>query len=109
MPLHNLHFMSNRLITTICRQRSTAFLLFLTLAMTACRPSKEAVVDYRFFEKNIDSLNKVVLNLKEPVIQKNDQLVINVSSASLDQTQTQVFNLLGLPLKISLMEKNALK
>lgn len=95
MPLHNLHFMSNRLITTICRQRSTVFLLFLTLAMTACRPSKEAVVDYRFFEKNIDSLNKVVLNLKEPVIQKNDQLVINVSSASLDQTQTQVFNLLG--------------
>ncbi|WP_416439604.1 polysaccharide biosynthesis/export family protein [Phnomibacter sp. MR] len=87
--------MSNRLITTICRQRSTVFLFFLTLAMTACRPSKEAVVDYRFFEKNIDSLNKVVLNLKEPVIQKNDQLVINVSSASLDQTQTQVFNLLG--------------
>lgn len=87
--------MSNRLITTICRQRSTVFLLFLTLAMAACRPSKEAVVDYRFFEKNIDSLNKVVLNLKEPVIQKNDQLVINVSSASLDQTQTQVFNLLG--------------
>lgn len=87
--------MINRLITTICRQRSTVFLLFLTLAMAACRPSKEAVVDYRFFEKNIDSLNKVVLNLKEPVIQKNDQLVINVSSASLDQSQTQVFNLLG--------------
>lgn len=82
-------------MTTLYRHRSSWTILVLAMLMLACRPSKEAVLGYRYFEKNIDSLNKVVLNLKEPVIQKNDQLVINVSSASLDQSQTQVFNLLG--------------
>jgi polysaccharide export outer membrane protein len=65
------------------------------LLLAACRPSKESVTSYRYFEKNLDSLSKVVLSLKEPVIQKHDQLFILVSSASLDQSQTQVFNLLS--------------
>lgn len=65
------------------------------LLLAACRPSKESITNYRYFEKNLDSLSKVVLSLKEPVIQKHDQLTILVSSASLDQSQTQVFNLLS--------------
>ncbi|MCU0335257.1 MAG: polysaccharide biosynthesis/export family protein [Chitinophagaceae bacterium] len=65
------------------------------LVLAACRPSKESIASYRYFDKNLDSLSKVVLKLKEPVIQKHDQLTIVVSSASLDQSQTQVFNLLS--------------
>lgn len=70
---------------------AAALLIFLQ----ACSPPQRVVADYRFFEKNLDSLNNLVVSLKEPVIQKNDQLFINVSSASLDQSQTQVFNLLS--------------
>ncbi|HSC54404.1 MAG TPA: polysaccharide biosynthesis/export family protein [Phnomibacter sp.] len=76
------------------RNTGTSGLVFLMALLFACKPSQKAISDYRFFEKNLDSLSKTVLSLKPPVIQNHDQLSINVSSASLDQTQTAVFNLL---------------
>jgi polysaccharide export outer membrane protein len=54
---------------------------------------KSTVTDYRYFEKNLDSLSKTVISLQEPRIQKHDQLNITVSSATLNQEQTVVFNL----------------
>lgn len=61
----------------------------------ACRPSREAVNDFIFFEQRLDSLNSIIKNLEEPRIKKNDIISINVSSASLNQEQTEVFNLLN--------------
>jgi polysaccharide export outer membrane protein len=75
--------------------KSILALALLLPIFFACKPSKEAITDYRYFEKNIDSLQNVILSLKEPTIQNHDQLNIMVSSASLDQTQTEVFNLLS--------------
>ena len=68
--------------------------IILTL-LTACRPSKQTVTDYIYFEKNLDTLNTLIKKLEEPVIKVNDILSINVSSASLNQEQTTVFNLLN--------------
>lgn len=65
------------------------------LGLAACRPSRNAVTDYIYFEQRLDSLNTIIKNLEEPVIKKNDQLSINISSASLNQEQTQIFNLLN--------------
>jgi polysaccharide export outer membrane protein len=74
------------------------FLSILLLSLlTACRPSKETVTDYIYFEKNLDTLNTMIKKLEEPVIKVNDILSINISSASLNQEQTTVFNLLNNP------------
>jgi polysaccharide export outer membrane protein len=72
-------------------------LLCLLATVISCRPSKESVNDFVYFEKNLDTLNTLIKELEEPIIKSNDILSINVSSASLDQTQTQVFNLLNNP------------
>jgi polysaccharide export outer membrane protein len=69
--------------------------LILLSLLTACRPSKQTVTDYIYFEKNLDTLNTLIKKLEEPVIKVNDILSINVSSASLNQEQTTVFNLLN--------------
>lgn len=61
----------------------------------SCKPSQKSVTSYRYFDKNIDSLSKVVLHMQEPRIQRHDQLSILVSSATLNQEQAQVFNLLA--------------
>lgn len=50
-----------------------------------------------YFQKNLESIDSAMVTLKEPVIQKNDLLSINISSASLNQEQTQVFNLMNAP------------
>jgi polysaccharide export outer membrane protein len=71
--------------------------LILLFLLTACRPSKQTVTDYIYFEKNLDTLNTMIKKLEEPVIKINDILSINVSSASLNQEQTNVFNLLNNP------------
>lgn len=70
-------------------------LLVLLLAMGACRPSKETVNDFVYFEKNLDTLNTLIKQLEEPVIKNNDILNINVSSGSLNQEQAEVFNLMN--------------
>lgn len=65
------------------------------ISLAACRPSRNAVTDYIYFEQRLDSLNTIIKNLEEPVLKKNDQISINISSASLNQEQTQLFNLLN--------------
>ena len=70
--------------------------LFLLIAAAfACRPTKDTVTDFVYFEKNLDTLNQIIKTLEEPRVKHNDILSINVSSASLDQTQTEVFNMLN--------------
>jgi polysaccharide biosynthesis/export protein len=77
-------------------KNSIYLILLISLATTyACRPRKATVSDFVYFEKNLDSLNSIVKTLEEPRIKHNDILSINVSSASLDQTQTEIFNLLN--------------
>lgn len=73
------------------------YLLYLILLFTvgACRPSKETVSDFVYFEKNLDTLNTLIKRLEEPVIKNNDILNINVSSGSLNQEQAEVFNLMN--------------
>jgi polysaccharide export outer membrane protein len=73
------------------------FLLPVVVLCTfaACRPSREAANDFIFFEHRLDSLNSIIKNLEEPRIKKNDIISINVSSASLNQEQTEVFNLMN--------------
>jgi polysaccharide export outer membrane protein len=61
----------------------------------SCKPSQKSITAYRYFDKNIDSLSQVVLHMQEPRIQRHDQLSIIVSSATLNQEQAQVFNLLA--------------
>jgi polysaccharide biosynthesis/export protein len=70
-------------------------LFFLLAAAFACRPTKDTVTDFVYFEKNLDTLNQIIKTLEEPRVKHNDVLSINVSSASLDQTQTEVFNLMN--------------
>lgn len=68
--------------------------VMLALLLASCGPSKKSIVDYRYFERNLDSLAGVVVKLQEPVIQRHDQLSITVSSATLNQEQAEVFNLM---------------
>ena len=77
------------------KNTSYGLLLLLIVLACACRPSKEAVNKYVYFEKNLDTINTLIKTLEEPIIKRNDLLNITVSSASLDQTQAQVFNILG--------------
>ena len=72
-----------------------AILILCTVLLVACKPSQRSITEYRYFDKNMDSLANTILRLQEPVIQKHDLLTINVSSATLNQEQTQVFNLLN--------------
>ena len=71
------------------------FLLLTASVLFSCKPSQKSITDYRYFDKNIDSLSHVVLHMQEPRIQRHDQLSIIVSSATLNQEQAQVFNLLA--------------
>lgn len=67
----------------------------MLIGQFACKPTQKTVTDYVYFEKNLDTLNSMVKLLEEPRIKANDILSINVSSGSLDQSQTEVFNLMN--------------
>jgi polysaccharide export outer membrane protein len=69
--------------------------VLIMLCLSACKSSQELINTYNFFETNGDTLNTLVRQLKEPVIQRNDILSIMVHSATLNQEQAQVFNLLN--------------
>ena len=71
-------------------QKLLPILLVIAIA-SACRSSKEAVDQYRYFDKHLDTLNTLVNQMKEPVILQGDQLDIQVYSGSLNQDQVKVF------------------
>ena len=70
-------------------------IVLILITFTSCKTTKEMMDDFNYFEKNGDSLTSIIKVLKEPVIQISDQLSIVVSSASLNQEQAAVFNLLN--------------
>lgn len=71
------------------------FSILMIVVVFGCKPSKQAVTNFRYFEQHLDTLNSVINQLHEPTIKANDLLSINVSSATLNQEQVQVFNLLN--------------
>jgi polysaccharide export outer membrane protein len=92
-----LEFQIPFLLETLKMKHYHILLCFLFALAFACKPTKETVTDFVYFEKNLDTLNSIIKILEEPRIKHNDILSINVSSASLDQTQTEVFNLMNNP------------
>jgi len=64
--------------------------LFMILFLTACSSSK-ANKDFLYFQNNRDS--SAELQLKEPLIQPNDLLDIQVFSKTLNQDQASLFNI----------------
>ena len=70
-----------------------AFVCVALLGAVACNSTKEAVDEYRYFEKHLDTLNTLVSTLKEPLVREGDLLDIKVYSATLNQEQVQLFNL----------------
>ena len=69
--------------------------IIILFALASCAPTRSTLDEYMYFQKNLANIDSAVVTLKEPVIQKNDILSINISSASLNQEQTQVFNLMN--------------
>jgi polysaccharide biosynthesis/export protein len=63
----------------------TAFILFLS----SCRPQRAI---YNYLEDMTDTASKKSYFIAEPVIQKNDQLSIQVSSASLEPEVDALYN-----------------
>jgi polysaccharide export outer membrane protein len=60
-------------------------------ALAACGNSKRISKDFAYFQRGLDSMGTVAY--KEPVIQPNDLLTIQVYSSSLSQEQATLFNL----------------
>jgi polysaccharide export outer membrane protein len=70
-----------------------------TILLMACNPAKRLNHDFDLFQKGLDSIQPVTL--QEAVIQPNDQLSIQVYSATLNQEQAQLFNIPNLGLAAS--------
>ena len=73
------------------RLQQLLFILLAIVIASACRSSKEAVDQYRYFDKHLDTLNTLVNQMKEPIILQGDQLDIQVYSGTLNQEQVKVF------------------
>lgn len=67
------------------------FLLGIALYCYACNPARRVNHDFAYFQRGMDSLGTVAY--KEPPIQPNDLLSIQVFSATLNQEQALLFNL----------------
>lgn len=67
--------------------------LCVVVALTSCGFNKKIAADYHYFQKGLDSVDKVAL--KEPVIKPYDQIAIQVYSNTLNQEQAAMFNTLG--------------
>ncbi|MBC7721299.1 MAG: polysaccharide biosynthesis/export family protein, partial [Pedobacter sp.] len=65
-----------------------AFVLIVTVS---CNSSRRVYKDYHYFQKGLDSIDKMVL--KEPIIKPYDQLTIQVYSTTLNQEQVALFNI----------------
>lgn len=61
------------------------------LATIGCSSSRRVYKDYLYFQKGLDSIDKMVL--KEPIIKPYDQLNIQVYSTTLNQEQVTLFNI----------------
>ncbi len=71
-------------------------MLGVWLLGAGCKPAQQTISDFRYFEQNLDTLNSLVKKLEEPRLKVNDILNVNISSGSLNQEQTEVFNLLNM-------------
>src|SRR5688572_16421181 len=71
--------------------RSFFFLVvsFVVLVLSSCRPQKAI---YNYLEDMTDTTSKKSFYIAEPVIQKNDQLSIQISSAALEPTVDALYN-----------------
>lgn len=70
----------------------TSFCLFILLSvllLSSCRPQRAV---YNYLEDMNDTTTQKPYFIAEPVIQKNDQLSIQISSASLDPAVDQLYN-----------------
>lgn len=68
-----------------------SFILIACL-VSACSQTKQLAADYRYFDKNLDSLEYYTGSLEEPIIREGDLLSIGVASATLNQEQVAIFN-----------------
>jgi polysaccharide biosynthesis/export protein len=66
-------------------------IILAVLSLTSCSSSQKINRDFLYFETGLDSMGAV--QLKEPIIQSNDLLSIQVFSKSLNQDQAMLFNL----------------
>lgn len=71
-------------------------LVIAIVSLSACGPTARINKDYNYFQKGLDSLNKLVIT--DPVIKPNDQLSIQVYSTTINQEQAALFNIPMLPL-----------
>ena len=67
-------------------------LLAISLVLVACNPSRRLDHNFDMFQKGLDSAIRIT-PLKEAIIQPNDQLSIQIYSATLNQEQAQLFNI----------------
>jgi polysaccharide export outer membrane protein len=67
-----------------------AFIVFSFSFLLSCSSSKKLNKDYLYFQNGLDSL---ATTMKEPLIQPNDLLSIQVFSKSLNQEQAAIFNI----------------
>src|SRR4051812_47649773 len=63
----------------------------LLFSIIACNPYKKVSKDYPYLQRGLDSLGTVAF--KEPLIQPNDLLSIQVFSKSINQEQASLFNI----------------
>lgn len=71
------------------RSFSWFFITGFILVLSSCRPQRAV---YNYLEDMTDTTSKKTFYIAEPVIQKNDQLTIQISSASLDPTVDALYN-----------------
>ena len=72
-------------------KKSYLFIIITIIVGFGCSPNRRVYKDYLYFQKGLDSIDKLVL--KEPIIKPYDQLTIQVYSTTLNQEQVALFNI----------------
>ncbi|MFL9481562.1 polysaccharide biosynthesis/export family protein [Chitinophagaceae bacterium LWZ2-11] len=70
-------------------------LVVAIISLSACGPTSRINKNYNYFQKGLDSLNKLVIT--DPTIKPNDQLSIQVFSSTINQEQAALFNIPMIP------------
>ena len=65
------------------------FVSFSFLVLSSCKPQKAI---YNYLEDMTDTTSRKTFYIAEPVIQKNDQLSIQITSAALDPAVDALYN-----------------